>query len=64
MLSETYLTMDTKRRIAIPTKCRKVATKSVVLTRNLVRVYRPVSVKELGSRRDEDSEIGETAIHQ
>lgn len=35
MLSETYLTMDTKRRIAIPTKCRKVATKSVVLTRNL-----------------------------
>ena len=27
--------MDPKRRMAIPTKCRKKATKSVVLTRNL-----------------------------
>ena len=35
MLAETYLTMDAKRRIAIPTKCRKKTGTSVVITRNL-----------------------------
>ena len=35
MLSETHLTMDNKRRVSIPTKCREVTGKSVVLTRNL-----------------------------
>ena len=35
MLSETHLSIDTKRRVSVPTKCRKVTGKSVVLTRNL-----------------------------
>ena len=35
MLSETHLTMDNKRRVSVPTKCRKVTGRSVVLTRNL-----------------------------
>lgn len=35
MLSEVYLTMDSKRRIAIPTKYRASMGKSVVITRHL-----------------------------
>ena len=53
MLSETYLTMDTKRRIAIPTRCRSIAGKTVVLTRNLdgcLDVY-PVRAWESGTTK-------------
>ena len=35
MESEMYLTMDAKRRISIPTKCRKELGGSVVITRHL-----------------------------
>lgn len=53
MLAEMYLTMDTKRRIAIPTKCRKRTGTSVVLTRNLdgcLDVY-PSKVWEQGGTK-------------
>ncbi|MDE0243354.1 MAG: division/cell wall cluster transcriptional repressor MraZ [Candidatus Kaiserbacteria bacterium] len=53
MLAETYLTMDAKRRIAIPTKCRKKTGIAVVLTRNLdgcLDVY-PIKMWESGGTK-------------
>ena len=53
MLSETYLTIDNKRRIAIPTKCRGITGKSVAITRNLdgcLDVY-PLRVWQSGSTK-------------
>ena len=53
MLAETYLTMDAKRRIAIPTKCRKKTGTAVVLTRSLdgcLDVY-PFKVWEQGGTK-------------
>ena len=35
MPMEFYLTMDTKRRFAIPTKCRKLLSTSIIISRGL-----------------------------